>query len=462
MMRDNIMKFINNNFLRACVCILWLTFIPSMWFAISTVIQSFQQQSSIQQDYPAQVSRTYADHPWWDLSVCTKRTFRVTAYYSPLEGQAYYYRPTYPAEVRLNWFGTNGASGAPVFNWMIAAPRSYAFGTQIYFPWWWVWQVEDRWQAIVQAWERQQIYDRIDIWVWRWEEWLRTALSFGVQYLEWYVCPRNHLHRHDVWFMMERFPQFDDFYERVLWIMSLEVWREDIFVYNLQRYLNKLWYFPATSITGIYGRETKAAVCRFQQKYLSLSPEYEFCGTFGPQTRAVVRNLVREKNITLTPLSNPTVRSQRAHELMQKPRLTTTHNQTVLTQSVPSIRLDDPLLLSKRQYHRDVRPQEKNIPWMHILQRFHHQLFTQWRFAWYTFERHIPFWEQSEEVMILQRKLTWLWYYTQQPPSWIFDRNTRVSLFAFQLDQWILNWTEDDGLFGLFGPATRESINTIQ
>ncbi len=48
---------------------------------------------------------------------------------------------------------------------MIAAPSSYAFGTQIYFPGWGVGQVEDRGGAIVEKGERVEAsYDRIDIW----------------------------------------------------------------------------------------------------------------------------------------------------------------------------------------------------------------------------------------------------------------------------------------------------------
>jgi hypothetical protein len=34
----------------------------------------------------------------------------------------------------LNGNGTHGASGRAVFNGMIAAPKSYAFGTRIYVP----------------------------------------------------------------------------------------------------------------------------------------------------------------------------------------------------------------------------------------------------------------------------------------------------------------------------------------
>lgn len=56
----------------------------------------------------------------------------ATAYYSPLPGQSYYLRGSYEADVRLNGNGTHGASGREVFPGMLAAPKTYEFGTKIY------------------------------------------------------------------------------------------------------------------------------------------------------------------------------------------------------------------------------------------------------------------------------------------------------------------------------------------
>lgn len=95
----------------------------------------------------------------------TEKTFIVTAYYSPLPGQSFYLKGNYSAEKRLNGNGTNGASGMPVFIGMIAAPKSYDFGTQIFFPGLGVGVVQDRGGAIVEAFERGHASDRIDIWM---------------------------------------------------------------------------------------------------------------------------------------------------------------------------------------------------------------------------------------------------------------------------------------------------------
>ena len=105
-----------------------------------------------------------------------KRDFIVTAYYSPLPGQTFYLRGNYEAEKILNGNGIYGASGKPVFAGMIAAPKTYAFGTQIQFDGLGMGIVEDRWGAIVQAGERSYAHDRIDIWMGSWDAGLRRAM----------------------------------------------------------------------------------------------------------------------------------------------------------------------------------------------------------------------------------------------------------------------------------------------
>lgn len=62
-----------------------------------------------------------------------KKDFIVTAYYSPLPDQSFYLKGSYEAEKILNGNGTHGASGKPVFVGMIAAPKTYNFGTRIDF-----------------------------------------------------------------------------------------------------------------------------------------------------------------------------------------------------------------------------------------------------------------------------------------------------------------------------------------
>ncbi len=120
-----------------------------------------------------------------------QKCFIVTAYYSPLPNQRYYLTWNYFSEVILNWRGYRWASWKRVFSGMLAAPSSYSFWTKIYFNWLWVAEVADRWGAIVKAWVRWHACDRIDIWVWWWETWLKRALYWGKRKVYWNFVSRK-------------------------------------------------------------------------------------------------------------------------------------------------------------------------------------------------------------------------------------------------------------------------------
>ena len=117
--------------------------------------------------------------------------FRVTAYYSPLVNQKYYIKWNYEAEIRMNWRWIRWASWKPVFSWMIAAPKKYRFGTKIYLEGLGVWEVTDRGWAIVKAWVRNFKHDRIDVWVWYWDEGLRRAMYWGNRVVKWSIVKNN-------------------------------------------------------------------------------------------------------------------------------------------------------------------------------------------------------------------------------------------------------------------------------
>lgn len=111
------------------------------------------------------------------------KTLTVTAYYSPVQGQSRYATGSFAGDKRLNGNGTNGASGIEVFDGMVAAPKTYAFGTKIQIEGK-IYQVEDRGGAIVTAGNRNQKYDRIDIWMGKGEEGLSRATAWGKKNLE--------------------------------------------------------------------------------------------------------------------------------------------------------------------------------------------------------------------------------------------------------------------------------------
>ena len=145
-----------------------------------------QTLTALQEDYPEKFAFNRSilkeDEPEQG-----ERYFYVTAYYSPLPGQNRYTTGTYWWDVRLNGEWKHTASGKWVFAWLLAAPRNYDFGTKIELEWIWVGSVEDRWGAIVNAWERGHDYDRIDIWMWYGDEWLARALKWGKRKVKWKI-----------------------------------------------------------------------------------------------------------------------------------------------------------------------------------------------------------------------------------------------------------------------------------
>lgn len=209
----------------------------------------------------------------------TQKTFIVTAYYSPLPGQTEYYRWSYEADVRLNGNGTHGASGTPVFTGMIAAPKTYAFGTQIFFEWLGLWTVSDRGGAIVDAYVRGQAYDRIDLWVGSWDAGLKSARA-------WW--------RREVKGTMVQDDKRDPI--NIAGIINGSV--------NLNQYPPVNWFpsiggLPSDTIAAFAdlgynfkGTDTKSMITDFQiEQKIIQSKDDEAAGTYGPRTRAALASL---------------------------------------------------------------------------------------------------------------------------------------------------------------------------
>lgn len=227
---------------------------------------------------------------------CEERVFVVTAYYSPKSWQAFYYKDTFEAEKTLNWEWLHGASGKPVFNGMLAAPSSYEFGGLLYFPnLWWVWEIADRWWAIVHAGEQWQSYDRIDVWMGTGELWLVKALVFGKQTITWYYCDAATVKakwiKTRIWFDLDSIPVLKYFFDATLFLQELKYDRTDVWVYKLQEYLMKFGYMNKK--TWYFGPETKNALCKYQiTRWLS---NQKYCGTFGSNTRYHMKNEAKKR-----------------------------------------------------------------------------------------------------------------------------------------------------------------------
>jgi peptidoglycan hydrolase-like protein with peptidoglycan-binding domain len=370
-------------------------------------------------------SYSYAAIP----STCTAKRFRVTAYYSPLPDQAFYNMNSYEEEKIMNGNGTHGASWRGVFDGMIAAPKSYDFGTQIVFPWRWIGEVTDRGGRIVEEWERWQKYDRIDFWVGKWHDGLRRALSFGVQYIDAYICPEWTYSDQSIGFDYDVFPYYSDFFERMIRIISMRPWRDDLMVKSLQYFLVQLWYLNSSDTTGFYGPRTTAAVCAFQQKTLGLPASHQSCGTYGPQTRAALNQIVKT-----TWRSLKWIREQFASS-----------EETVVTRALA----DEIIIDTPKKF---VEPR-----WLPLDGLFG----PGGEFESYTFTRPLVFNESSKVVRVLQRKLQRLGYWVWDEISGVYDTKTIQALYALQVAEWLLDGNEVVEVRGYFGPGTRDVINML-
>lgn len=116
--------------------------------------------------------------------------FIVTAYYTPLPDQIKYSTWSYSSEIKLNgWWNT--ASWKKPSAWTIAAPENYAFWTKIELDWIWVWVVEDRWWAIVNSWDRWHLHDRLDVWMWYWDEARERTRAWWVRTIKWKILDNS-------------------------------------------------------------------------------------------------------------------------------------------------------------------------------------------------------------------------------------------------------------------------------
>lgn len=382
-----------------------------------------------------------------DLSACTPQKFKVTAYYSPVPGQSFYYRGNYKDEVILNGKGTHGASGKKVFHGMLAGPASYAFGTKIYFPWWGAGEIADRGWAIVEQGERDDAtHDRIDVWVGKGEEGLKRALSFGVQYLDAYICPDGTYVGDTLWLNYDKFPAYEDFFHASLWVLSLRPERRDERVRALQDYLIAMGYMRRWRNTGYYGRETKAGVCKYQQDRLWMTGEEERCGYFWPYTRYHMKYRVRD--LWLSDLYGPDREAilpeeegiahveQEAVPLVEEPT-----QQEVITSNAWEIKLQEPTTLDERIINH---------------------MFTKGEFKNYKFLEAMKKGNTGKAVRILQRKLQFLGYRDKNIAiSGVYDNKTIQAVYQFQLDHHILTGDEDMRVWGYLGERTREVVNNL-
>lgn len=299
----------------------------------ATTLQTKQNLSTSSQTIASSDPDT--PYPW-----CVEQLFRISGYYSPKPDQKVYTRDTYEQEIKLNGRGVHGASGVPVFNGMVAAPKSYAFGTVIVLPGLGIGQVQDRWWAIVNS----DWYDRIDVWVGEWDDGIHRAKSIGLRWMVWRYCPWSATNA--IGFNWDSIPQYADFVSVAFWSIDQNIGRSGPLVSKAQSYLRSVGYLTTDTLPWVYDQQMRELVCRFQIDQLWLDGSEDYCGVLGPQTRTTLKKLLVKKWIisdtTLYTLTNSASISSLFTQSNTRPARNYQVNESTTTQS--SWVLQDPIV----------------------------------------------------------------------------------------------------------------------
>ena len=212
--------------------------------------------------------------------------FIVTAYYSPLPWQESYLAWDYDSEIKLNGWWIKWASWKWVFSWMLAWPKNYDFWTKIYLEWLWIWEISDRWWAIVNAGNRWYEYDRIDVWMWSGDEWLKRALYWGKRKVKWYITDSSLSVTLDNKKIAS--PDWATNWLKKIWnIFNIWLWKwSDIWmVKKLQTLLKDFWLYNG-ELDWTYNNKVIDVVYDFQlNNEIVKSPKDFGAGYWGKNTR---------------------------------------------------------------------------------------------------------------------------------------------------------------------------------
>lgn len=358
--------------------------------------------------------------------------FVVTAYYSPLPNQKYYFKGSYEADMKLNGRWVAWASWKPVFAWMFAAPKRYSFWTKIYLEWIWVWEVADRWWAIVStdpSESRWYQYDRIDIWMWHGEEWLARALAFWKKTIKWYVIADSST---EVSINLNSLPSPNSILakyevnptENTKVVNNSTTTVSQVTVTKIPDIIGKLQVNPKTPKE----EDVKKLQTLFTEMWMykwKIDGKYDSIKDTFIAYQAY-RWIITSKN------------SAEAWYFWDK--------------TITQLNKDYALVL------------EKNWDKIEQTKKIEAQLASIKKSVDSRVETHISsiwtpkVWDVGENVRNLQKTLKTLWYFKVADTA-IFWETTKNSLIKYQMDKWIIKSKEEDGAW-LFWPKTKESLKS--
>ena len=271
------------------------------------------------------------------------KTFIISAYYSPLPCQMRYVTGSYNGDIRLNGGGKRGADGTFVYPVMIAAPRTYDFGTKMDIPEVGIVAVHDRGGAIRPADGSALLYDRLDIWMGYGDKGLERALRWGKRTYEVVVYGSNDSIQEQIslsdYSPDEATP--NDCSQVVLASVNTETVANAEINYGeaassstinvtsdkhmtnmefssmgeevkaLQAELKNLNFYKG-EITGFYGELTQHAVFKFQQSQMLVRDKNsQGAGNFGPKTRDRLNEITATRRYNTAVVADKTVQYEK-------------------------------------------------------------------------------------------------------------------------------------------------------
>lgn len=328
-----------------------------------------------------------------------KKLYIVTAYYSPLPDQKVYLRWSYEADIKLNWAWIAWASWKKVFPGMLAAPKSYSFWTKVFLEWFWVWEVADRWWAIITLENWDTKVDRIDIWMWKWEEGLKRALSWGKRKIYGYTLTNTT----EVSVDLAKFPAPDSAIKNLsqsqkeeIGILSENVWINSPLekIKELQEILKEMWIYSG-EIDWVYSTNFKKLVANYQLKEWLIDSTSDIRAWYTwVKTRASLK----------------------------------------VNYAVYKKKNEEQILLVKQEAERQqklalAKEEKKAKLEKEIIKKVDEHLLSIW---------NPENWEVSVKVRNLQKTMKLLGYFNQKDTA-IFWEKTKQAIINYQIDKWIID-----------------------
>ncbi len=415
--------------------------------------------------------------------------FIVTAYYSPLPNQSKYIMGSYEAEVSMNGQWIRWAGGKRVFSGMLAAPWIYGFWTKIQLDGLGIWEVADRWGAIVQSWERNFQHDRIDLWVGHWEEWLRRAMYWGKRTVKGRVIQQWNKTNVNIYKIPA--PKWATAYipnntaykkkNTAYPIFNYWIWTKSkkSSILALQTFLKDNHLYNG-KLDGVYNKKLMATIYNFQkQNKIVANWKNINAGYWSSQTRNLIWKKFQAWEFTKKEKKN--IQIQKKIDIFSQ-KISSTQwvkeLQTILSKMdlytwkidwkynnirnvILSFQLKQKIVSSKTQawagnfgpstrkilkksYHNYLNTKKQHKEKEKITAKKIHNIWA------------VKQWDISTEVRELQKALKQLWFFKHKDTA-IFWNKTKQALIKYQLDRKIISNTSIYGA-GLLWPKTRKQL----